>query len=185
VKKERKAEPEAISESGHSALMRESGRQISELMKRHKLTFEEVSELITHAEKYISVPVGIFRSGLGPLEAVVKYLKEKKDLSLHEISILLSRDPTTIWTTYQNALKEENGFDLSLSDLDLAALKVKKDDLNIPISLFAKRDLSVLEAVSSYLKDNFDLGYNDIALILNRDQRTIWTVVNRARKKLG
>jgi hypothetical protein len=42
-----------------------------------------------------------------------------------------------------------------------------------------------MESVVYYMKDTLDLTYHEIALQLNRDDRTIWTVYNRAIKKKG
>jgi len=35
------------------------------------------------------------------------------------------------------------------------------------------------------MKESFGMTYHEIALSLNRDDRTIWTVYNRALKKKG
>jgi transcriptional regulatory protein LevR len=66
--------------------------------------------------------------------------------------------------------------------------KKKEDDLvistvNIPTSIFRDRSLSVLEAVVEYLKEHHNLNYHQIARLLNRDERTVWTVYSRAKKK--
>ena len=53
---------------------------------------------------------------------------------------------------------------------------------SVPVSIFRDRTLSVLEALVLYLK-NTGLTFKEISLHLNRDQRTIWTVYNRAKKK--
>ncbi|MFH1849613.1 MAG: hypothetical protein ABH879_05490 [archaeon] len=45
------------------------------------------------------------------------------------------------------------------------------------------RNVSVLEAISEYLKDSLGLCYHEIAVLLNRDDRTIWTCYSRAKKK--
>ena len=42
-----------------------------------------------------------------------------------------------------------------------------------------------MEAAVSYMKDSLDMTYHEIAVSLNRDDRTIWTVYNRAIKKKG
>ena len=39
------------------------------------------------------------------------------------------------------------------------------------------------ESISVFLKNNA-LSNNEIANLLNRDNRTIWTVINRANKKI-
>jgi hypothetical protein len=57
------------------------------------------------------------------------------------------------------------------------------DDIAIPSSVFKDRSLSVLEILVEYLKDEKKLSYHEIAVLLNRNDRTVWTVYNRARKK--
>jgi len=63
----------------------------------------------------------------------------------------------------------------------------KKSDLNynidIPVEIFQDRKVAVLERLSEYLKDKLALSYHEIAVLLNRDDRTIWTCYNRAKKK--
>jgi hypothetical protein len=59
----------------------------------------------------------------------------------------------------------------------------KKDNINIPIYVFRDRSLSVLEVLVEYMKDTLKLSYHEIASLLNRDDRTIWTCYNRAKKK--
>jgi DNA-directed RNA polymerase specialized sigma24 family protein len=56
--------------------------------------------------------------------------------------------------------------------------------VNIPSFIFKNRDLAALEAIVVYLKDSQGLTYAQIAKILNRDDRTIWTTYQRAKKKL-
>ncbi|MFC1728656.1 hypothetical protein ACFLZ7_04320 [Nanoarchaeota archaeon] len=57
------------------------------------------------------------------------------------------------------------------------------EELEVPLSLFRDRSISVLEALSEHLKDKKGLSYHEIAVLLNRDDRTIWTCYNRAKKK--
>ncbi len=53
----------------------------------------------------------------------------------------------------------------------------------IPSKIFRDRKLSVLEAIVEYMKDELDLTFHDIARLLNRDDRTVWTVYSRTKKK--
>jgi len=85
---------------------------------------------------------------------------------------LLNRDNRTIWATYNNAIKKKK-----------EKLIVKESKFFIPVSILAERKLSVLGAIVSYLKDNFNLRYSEIAALLNRDERNMWTAYNRAKKK--
>ena len=53
----------------------------------------------------------------------------------------------------------------------------------IPSSILRDRTISVLEAIVEYLKDKKQLTYHEIALLLNRNDRTIWTCYHRVQKK--
>ena len=55
--------------------------------------------------------------------------------------------------------------------------------INIPLYVLQDRSLSFMESVVFYMKDTLKMTYHEIALALNRDDRTIWTVYNRASKK--
>jgi len=55
--------------------------------------------------------------------------------------------------------------------------------LVIPSSIFQDRKLSVLEAMVEYFKEKKNLKYSEIARLLNRDDRTIWTSYQRAKQK--
>ncbi len=55
--------------------------------------------------------------------------------------------------------------------------------LSIPTSVLRDRSISVLEAIVRYLKEKKGMSYHEIAVLLNRDDRTIWTVYNRTLKK--
>jgi hypothetical protein len=56
---------------------------------------------------------------------------------------------------------------------------------SIPITILSDRTLSALEHVTTYLKEDYNLTYKEIAILLNRDQRTIWTTYQRAIQKKG
>lgn len=60
---------------------------------------------------------------------------------------------------------------------------VGSNEINIPISVLSDRSLAALESVVEYMKDKLGLSYHEIAMLLKRDDRTIWTCYNRARKK--
>ena len=57
--------------------------------------------------------------------------------------------------------------------------------VNVPTFIFKDRNLAALEALVVYLKDSQGMTYAQIAKLLNRDQRTIWTSYKRAKEKLG
>jgi len=141
-----------------------------EIKKRYKLTFDEIKELL---KEELSFPVDILNKKLTVLESVVKYLKEERKFSLRKISGVLKRDERNVWHVYDKAKKKYP-----------KKFIVKKSEIYIPISIFHDRRLSVLEAIVVYLKDSLSLTYHQIAVLLSRDDRTIWTCYSRAKKKL-
>jgi len=58
-----------------------------------------------------------------------------------------------------------------------------KEYIDIPSFVFKDRTLSVLEVMVEYLKDNKKMKFHEIAQIINRDDRTVWTVYRRAKLK--
>lgn len=67
--------------------------------------------------------------------------------------------------------------------IDKISTRKSKDDIKIPISVFADRSLASLEAVVEYMKEKLDLSYHEIAVLLKRNDRTIWTCYHRAKEK--
>jgi len=56
-------------------------------------------------------------------------------------------------------------------------------EIRIPLKIFRDRNFKPLEAICRYMKDELKLSYHEIALLLNRNDRTIWTCYHRAKKK--
>lgn len=54
---------------------------------------------------------------------------------------------------------------------------------SIPLAVLSDRTVSVLEAVVEYLHNKKSYSFHEIAVMLNRDDRTVWTCNNRAKKK--
>jgi hypothetical protein len=124
-------------------------------------------------DESIAIPISIFSNDkLSALEAITKYLKEKRGLRYYEIAALLNRDDRTIWGAYNNA-KQKMGEPFTVED----------SELHIPIKLFKDRSLSVLEVIAEYMKEWLNLRYCHIARLLHRDDRTVWTAYNRAKIK--
>ena len=120
----------------------------------------------------ISVPIDIFSSSASGLESLSQYLKDVLGLRFCEIAGILNRDDRTVWGAHKGAA-EKNHLSNEAAD----------SSIKIPISIFRDRSLSVLEALSEYLKECQNMRYCRIASLLNKDQRTIWTVYSRAKKK--
>ena len=119
------------------------------------------------------VPLNIFCNGLSGLEAISKYLKDVNKLKYCEIAKLIDRDDRTVWGAYSNASKKYN-----------AGFNSENSNFNIPLSIFNKRPLSILETLTGFLKEDLNLRYCEIASLINKDQRTVWTAYNRAKKKI-
>jgi hypothetical protein len=60
---------------------------------------------------------------------------------------------------------------------------VQQGYFEIPSFVFRDRSVAVLECMVEYMKDNRSLTFHEIAVLLNRDDRTIWTVYRRAKLK--
>ena len=59
----------------------------------------------------------------------------------------------------------------------------KSNALVVPNTIFFDDKLAILEAIVLYLKEVKELNYKEIGDALERDQRNIWTVYSRVRKK--
>lgn len=130
-------------------------------------------EIVEKPEKII-LPVSVFDNDyLSALEAIVKYLHENKELRLVDIARLLNRDQRAIGVTYRFARKKMK-----------ERLKAPVSKYSVPLSVIADKRFSVLESIVYYLKKTYSLSYHEIAVLLRRDDRTIWTVYQRAVKKL-
>lgn len=114
-------------------------------------------------------PLSIINKKLTILESVVKYLKENKGYSLHKISEILNRNEKNIWHAYHSAVKKFP-----------SKLKVVSNSICVPLDIFSK-SLSPLENLVLHLHATNSL--HEIAVLLNRNDRTIWTTYTRARRK--
>ena len=147
---------------------------IDSLKEKYKLGNKQILDLIKRIQiKELSIPVSVFKvSSLGILEVVVKYLKENLNLRYNEIASLLNRDSRTIWATYRSSNKKYP-----------KKLAYDKSSLLVPVSIFRNRIFAPLESIIAYLKDELDLTYKEISVLLNRDNRNIWTSYHTALKK--
>lgn len=74
-------------------------------------------------------------------------------------------------------------FNLSSEEI-IDLFKEEKEELTVPISIFNEK-LGMLESISLYLKDELKLSFKQIAKLLKRDYKTIWTSYSKAKKKVG
>lgn len=125
------------------------------------------------AGRHTIIPISVFSDkSLSALEAIVKYLRENENLRNADVAQILGRNPASVWITYRNAAKKLN-----------KRIQVSDSELFIPTYIIASGRLSVLESISMHLHETYHLSYRKIGELLQRDERTIWTVCSRARKK--
>ena len=67
---------------------------------------------------------------------------------------------------------------------DISHIQIEEEEsLKIPISIFSDNELGTLECIVKYLRENRDLSFREIASLLFRDNKLIWTVYNKAYLK--
>ncbi|MBW2965043.1 hypothetical protein KY363_06305 [Candidatus Woesearchaeota archaeon] len=136
----------------------------------------ELGMTSTQAAKLVSthqgIPFSVFNTQLGTLESAVKYLREELSLSYESIGALLGRGPGPIGVTYRRTRSKHP-----------ARLTVTPGE-SLPFNAFRDRRLSVLESAANYLAAQGH-DWHEIAQIMRRNDKTIWTVLDRARRKLA
>lgn len=138
--------------------------------------YEISLDITKDLEEKEGILTSFFRdNNLSILESIVRYLKDIRGLKFSQIGALLNRDQRNVWTVYNRSKKKQEEF--------IQGHPVKYDDVLIPFSIFHDKTVCVLEAIAEYLKDKVGLNYHQIGVLLNRDERNIWTVYHRAKKK--
>lgn len=147
-------------------------RDIFQLEKAYGVAYSDSLAELKKLRPSVSIPSSIFsNSCLSSLEAVVKYLREDSGLSYKAIAAILGRSYDCVAITYRNARgKMPSGLSV-------------KPSVMIPASVIRQGKLSVLESICTYLREQSGARYSEIARLLNRDDRTIWTVCKRAARK--
>jgi len=141
---------------------------IEKLREKYSVSRRDIAELLTRETE---IPITIFSKELGALEAIAKYMKENLNLSYREIASLLQRNERTIWTAYKKARQKQP-----------SPIEIKETKTFLPVSIFNK-NLTILESAIVYLREK-GIKYAEIAKLLNRDQRNIWTIYSRAVRKI-
>lgn len=149
---------------------------LGEIAQRLKSEYGYVNEQLVrvYGEEGLTevlIPVSIFSVGLCPSEALTKYLKEEKQLTYHEIAVLIHRNERGVWANYQRAVKKR-----------ASRLEISETD-SVAVSVFQNDGLSILECLVSYLKDVRHLKNSKIAKLLNKNPSNIWVVYKRAKQK--
>jgi len=153
--------------------------QLSTLLDLANLLSEEQKNILiqdllkkqTHPQE-IHLPLSIFSPSISCLETICKYLKEELDISFKEMAKLLNRKSITLRTSFNNANKKHPK---KFTNINF--------NLNIPISLLGNRKYTTFEIIIRYLKEKKQISLKNIADLLHRNYKTIWTTYSRARKK--
>ncbi len=178
MEEKNKKEESKSSDSQYSRDILKFEDSAKELKEKYYLSNYDLLDIIMHqrVEMHIDkIPVTIFNNEhLSALEAIVKYLKENMKLGSGKIASMLNRNISTISSTYMKARKKMPGIFSS-----------SHSKYFIPVSEIASRSFSVLESIVVFLKKSHSLSNKEIAGLLNRDSRTIWTIYSRAMKKQG
>jgi len=149
------------------------------LEKKYNISKEELLKVAEDKRSKNSnllntMPLSILRSPkLSSLESIVKFLRENRRLSYDSIGKLLDRNPKTLAVTYAVAHKKMH---------ESFSKEFDEDVERIPFKVFSKR-LSILECICVYLKSQNN-SYAKISRMINKNQRTVWTVCHRAEFKL-
>ena len=158
--------------SRHSSLT--ALRVLAEYVKKqYGIDQKQLIRILEQRIEELAIPLSVFElnPGLSILELVCKYLKENLNLTYHQIAQHLNRNDRTIWTTYKNAIKKQT-----------KTLRTETSLIQIPVSIFYSRKLSVLESIVFYLSTQ-GFSVKNIAITLNRDYRTIWITNKKVMKK--
>lgn len=143
---------------------------IKKLKQKHNLNENLILEFLEKKDEIIYIPLSIFKCSLAPLEAVVLFLKDILNQKFSNISIILNRNPRTIWYTYNNAKKKNQ-------------ILTTAEDFLIPVTIFSERKYSVLESLVNFLKNYQNLTLKEISDLIDKNPKTVWTVYNRFQKK--
>ena len=159
-------------------------RDLSGLSKEELLSLIENAKRILHDQHLLQepgllppqdtegIPIEVFATDLSPSEAAVKWLKEQ-GLGYHDIGARLNRDERGVWGSYRRASKKMP-----------AQFSIDTPQAIIPFSVLSNRKVAMLEAITYYLKESRNIKLIMIAQMLHKHPSTIWTVYNRAVKKL-
>lgn len=135
------------------------------------LPSEKITQLIGVLQKLApqeGIPVSIFSTELTTFESLCLFLVDEKKLKYKDVARITYSTPAVVGITYRRAKKKHSG---SLP---------QDSDLLVPFSIFSSR-LTLFEALVLHLRESHTIP--QIAALLNRAYRTIWTVHARAKVK--
>jgi len=154
--------------------------ELERLRRKYKLEDKDILEELYQTEL---IPINIFSTKTSPLESIVRYLKENLNYRLVEIAQKLNRSQKTIWQAYNSVRKSETRTRKTTTKKSILLITEKIE--YIPLDIFKKDKLSILESLVLFLKQHRNKRFKDIARALNRNERTVWTTHHRAQQKIG
>ena len=175
-KKKSVLDDERITELLNEKLNEGEQVDLGELLSGVKVNLNKLLEKIgkasiKKADDVVAIPLEIFKQKLGAAEVLCKYLRENKGMKFSEIAKTLNRDQRTVALNYNKSLRKKK------DKIEL------KESRFVPSSTFSDRRLSILESLVYYLR-NKKISNAEIAKMLDKDPRNVWTLHSRAVKKL-
>jgi hypothetical protein len=145
---------------------------LEHLQNHYNIAPDDALRSITEKEEFC-VPLSVFeRFELTFLEALIKYLHENQNMRFSEIAKSLNKNPVSVWGCYKKSkTKHPNQFSVDLSKGE------------VPLVIFTKEKFTISEALVHYLSTEKKMRYIEIAQLLHRDSRTVWSLAKRALKK--
>jgi hypothetical protein len=144
------------------------------IKKKYNLEDKKLKIILTDKDENKNfIPSSIYSIDLGIFEGTVKFLHENRHLAFKDISEIMQKSQSNVIVTYRKTQKK--------SPKPFSKINY---NYKINLSIFSKR-LTCFESVCIYLKEIYHFNYHKIGKILDRDERTIWTVYHRAKKKRG
>jgi len=140
-------------------------------LSRHGIRPEQAVRMAKALQEERGIPLSIFNPNLGALESIVKYLREELFLDYKTIAKLLHRHEGPIGVTYRRSRRKLKG------ELDTSSRE------KMPFDVFKNKKLSVFENIAYYLAKQGN-DWHKIARLLHRHDKTVWTVLDRAKKKM-
>ena len=134
-----------------------------------KLSKQDLIRLILQTQPTEAIPVTAFTTTCSPLESICRYLSEHNK-RVSEIAKLLNRKQSSISEALKNSKQKR--------------FNPKKTQTFIALSAFTENQFSILESIVFSLRRQ-GMKFSQIAQLLERDPKTIWTVHSRAKMKLA
>lgn len=140
---------------------------LDSLVERYQIDYKTLARIVLEKEQDILIPAAIFRDRTKTIiELAFSYLKHNYNLAPAEISKILnipSREAKKLW------------------DASAPVDSIKESPF-VPAQIIGGV-LSPFENIVEYLKERKRMKNSEIAHVLARSNKTIWTVYERAKEK--